>query len=123
MDPVAEFGKGGVVFHITGMRDAVGIGKDEVIARSLGEGAVKDDVFPETLVLVPKVPGGARQGGEKSFDEGAGFGAGTIVGDENFPWWGGLVAKSSEAELKRANVVIGADDDGDFFGIDHGQKL
>lgn len=100
LDPVAEFGKGGVVFHITGMGDAVGIGEDEVIALSLGEGTVKDDVFPETLVLVPKVSGGARQGGEKSFDEGAGFGAGTVVGDENFPWGRGLIAKSGQAQFE-----------------------
>jgi hypothetical protein len=51
------------------MGDAVGIGKDEVIALSRGESAVKDDIFPETLVLVPKVSGGARQGKEKSLDQ------------------------------------------------------
>ncbi len=123
LNPVAGFGKGGVVFHITGMGDAVGIGEDEVIALSLGESAVKDDVFSEALVLVPKVSGGARQGGEKSFDEGAGFGAGTVVGDENFPWGRGLIAKSGQAQFERADVIVGADDDGDFFWIDHGWKI
>jgi hypothetical protein len=81
------------------MGDAVGIGEDEVIALSLGESAVEDDVFPETLVLVPKVSGGARQGGEKSFDQGAGFRAGTVVGDENLAGRDGLVAEPGQAEL------------------------
>ena len=97
LDPVAGFGKGGVVFQITGMGDAIGIGKDEVIAPSLGEGAVKDDVFSEAFVLVPKVPGGARQSGEKSFDHGAGFGAGPVVGEKDFPRRSGLVAESGQA--------------------------
>jgi len=65
------------------------------------------------------MPGGARQCGEKSLDEGAGFGAGAIVRNQDFSRRCSLVTKSGQTELQWAAVVVGADDDGDFFWIDH----
>ena len=71
---------------------------------------------------MPEVTGGAGERAEETLDQGEGLRAGTVVGDENFSRGSRLSTETSKTKLQRAKVVVGADNDGDFFWVDHGVK-
>ena len=76
---------------------------------------VEDCVFAESFVLVPKVMDWAGEGGGESCDKIAGVWGGAVVGDENFHGCTRLVAKTSEAQLQRADMIVGTDDEGNLI--------
>jgi len=102
--------------------NAIGIRKKQVVALGFGESPVEDDVFSKPLIFMPEVTGGAGERGEETLDQGAGLRAGTVVGDENFSRGSRLPTETGKTKLQRAKVVVGADNDGDFFWVDHGLK-
>ena len=55
-------------------------------------------------------------------DQITGFGAGAVVGDEDFAGNDRLVSEGSQAKLQRPEMVVGADDHGDFLWIDHTKR-
>jgi len=102
--------------------NAIGIRKKQVVALGFGESPVEDDVFSKPLIFMPEVTGGAGERGEETLDQGEGLRAGTVVGDENFSRGSRLSTETGKTKLQRAKMVVGADDDGDFFWVDHGLK-
>jgi len=76
---------------------------------------VEDCILTKPLVLVPEVMDWTGQGWGETNDQIASGGGGTIIGDENFHGCSCLVAKTSEAQLERADMIVGADDEGNLI--------
>jgi hypothetical protein len=76
---------------------------------------VEDCILSKPLIFVPEVMDCTGQGWGEANDQIASGGAGAIIGDENLHGSSCLVAKTSEAQLERANVIIGADDEGNLI--------
>jgi hypothetical protein len=104
-----------MIFDKSGMWNAVCIGEDKIGAFRSGQGLVEDGILTKPFIFVPEVMDWARQGWGEANDQIASGGGGTIIGDENFHRCTRLVAKTSEAQLKRANVIVGADDEGNLI--------
>jgi hypothetical protein len=76
---------------------------------------VEDCIFAKAPVFMPEVMDWAGQGwGEANNQLPSGRG-GTIIGDENFHGCSRLVAKTSEAQLQGADVIVGTDDEGNLI--------
>jgi hypothetical protein len=104
-----------MIFDKSGMWNAVRIGEDKIGAFCGSQGLVEDSILTKPLVLVPEVTDWARQGWGEANDQIASGGGGAIIGDENLHGSSCLVAKTSEAQLERANVIVGADDEGNLI--------
>jgi hypothetical protein len=104
-----------MIFDKSGMWDAVRIGEDKVCAFRSSQGLVEDSILSKASVFVPEVMDWAGQGWGEANDQIASGGGGTIIGDENFHGSARLVAKTSEAQLQRANVIVGTDDEGNLI--------
>ena len=108
-----------MIFDKSGMRNAVRISEDKVGAFRGSQGLVEDGILSESLVFVPEVADWAGQGWGEANDQIASGGGGTIIGDENFHGCSRLVEKTSEAQFERADMIIGADDEGNLIRGDH----
>jgi hypothetical protein len=104
-----------MIFDKSGMWNAVCIGEDKIGAFRSGQGLVEDCILTKPLVLVPEVMDWARQGWGEANDQIASGGGGTIIGDENFHGCSCLVAETRKAQLERANVIVGTDDEGNLI--------
>jgi hypothetical protein len=80
---------------------------------------VKNGILSESPVFVPEVMDWAGQGWGEVNDQIASGGGGAIIGDENFHGCSRLVAKTSEAQLEREDVIVGANDEGNLIRGDH----
>jgi hypothetical protein len=76
---------------------------------------VEDGILTKPFIFVPEVMDWAGQGWGEANDQIASGGGGTIVGDENFHGSTRLVAKTSEAQLERADMIVGTDDEGNLI--------
>ena len=108
-----------MIFDKSGMRNAVCIGEDKVCAFRSSQGLVEDGILSKPPVFVPEVMDWAGQGWGEANDQIVSGGGGTIIGDENFHGCTLLIAKTGEAQLERADVIISADDEGNLFRGDH----
>jgi hypothetical protein len=104
-----------MILDKSGMWNAVRIGEDKVGAFRSSQGLVEDCVFAKPPVFVPEVMDWAGQGWGEANDQLASGGGGSIVGNENLHGSSCLVAKTSEAQLERADVIVGADDEGNLI--------
>ena len=104
-----------MIFDKSGMRNAVRIGEDKIGALRRSQGLVEDCILTKPLILVPEVMDWTGKGWCESNDQIASGGGGTIIGDENFQRCTRLVAKTSEAQLEWANVIVGANDEGNLI--------
>jgi hypothetical protein len=104
-----------MIFDKSGMRNAVRIGEDKVGTFCSGQGLVEDGILSKAPVFVPEVTDWAGQGWGEANDQIASGGGGSVVGNENFHGCTRLVAKTSEAQLERADVIVGADDEGNLI--------
>ena len=101
------------------MWDAVRIGEDKVGTFGRSQGLVEDGILSEALVFVPEVMDWTGQGWGEAGDKIFGGRGGAVIGDDNLHRGGCLVAKTSEAQLEGAEVIIGTDDEGNLFRGDH----
>jgi hypothetical protein len=76
---------------------------------------VEDGILTKPLVFMPEVMGWAGQGRGEANDQIASGGGGPIIGDKNFHGSTRLVAKTSEAQLERADMIVGTDDEGNLI--------
>jgi hypothetical protein len=104
-----------MIFDKSGMWDAVRIGKHKVGAFRSSQGLVEDCILTKPPVFVPEVMDWAGQGWGEANDQIASGGGGPIIGNENLHRSSCLVAKTSEAQLQRANVIVGTDDEGNLI--------
>jgi len=104
-----------MIFDKSGMWNAVRISEHKVGAFCRSQGLVEDCILSEPLVFVPEVMDWAGQGWGEVNDQIASGGGRTIIGDENFHGCSCLVAKTSEAQLERADVIVGTDDEGNLI--------
>jgi hypothetical protein len=104
-----------MIFDKSGMWDAVRIGEDKVGAFRSSQGLVENCILSKASVFVPEVIDWAGQGWGEANDQIASGGGGSVVGNENLHGCSCLVAKTSEAQLQRANVIVGTDDEGNLI--------
>jgi hypothetical protein len=97
------------------MWNAVCIGEDKIGAFRSSQGLVEDCILSEPLVFVPEVMDWTGQGWGEANDQIASGGDGAIIGNENFHGCSRLVAKTSEAQLERADVIVGTYDEGNLI--------
>jgi hypothetical protein len=76
---------------------------------------VEDGILTKPLVFVPEVMDWTGKGWAEANNQIASGGGGTIIGDENFHGSTRLVAKTSEAQLERADMIVGTDDEGNLI--------
>jgi len=108
-----------MIFDKSGMWDAVRISEHKVSALRSSQGLVKNGILSEPLVFVPEVMDRAGQGRGEAGDKIFGGRGGAVIGDENFHGSSCLVTKPSEAQLERADVIVGTDDEGNLIRGDH----
>jgi len=101
-----------MIFDKSGMWNAVCIGEDKIGAFRSGQGLVEDGILTKPFIFVPEVMDWTGQGWGEANDQIASGGGGAIIGNENLHGCSRLVAKTSEAQLERADVIVGADDEG-----------
>jgi hypothetical protein len=104
-----------MIFDKSGMWNTVRIGEHKVGALGSSQGLVEDGILTKPIVFVPEVVDWAGQGWGEANDQIASGGAGTIIGDKNLHGSSCLVAKTSEAQLQRADVIVGTDDEGNLI--------
>ena len=104
-----------MIFDKSGMWDAVRIGEDKVGAFCRSQGLVEDGILSKPPVFVPKVMDWAGQGRGDAGDKIFGGRGGAVIGDENFHGSTRLVAKTSQAQFQRADMIVGTDDEGNLI--------
>jgi hypothetical protein len=101
-----------MIIDKSGMWNAVRISEHKVGAFCRSQGLVEDCILTKPLIFVPEVMDWAGQGWGEANDQIPSGGGGAIISDENLHGSTRLVAKTSEAQLERAYVIVGADDEG-----------
>ena len=108
-----------MILDKSGMWDAGRIGEDKVGAFRSSQGLVEDGILSEALVFVPEVMDWTGQGWGEAGDKIFGGRGGAVIGDDNLHRGGCLVAKTSQAQLQRADMIVGANDEGNLIRGDH----
>ena len=122
-DEPARLGQPGMGGDEIGCHQAVAVDEDRVIAAGHQQGGIPGRRDPEAVIRLPGMQQGHRIGRPQAFDQGPGFDAGTVVGDDHLVAGAmaaaALVRQRFQYHRKHLRLVVCADDDGNLFRFLH----